>query len=343
MAKQATSSLSYKKILNDIKQRNFVPVYLLMGEESYYIDIISDSIANNVLPEEERDFNQMVVYCTKETKERDIINMAKRYPMMSEFQVIIVKEAKNLLNIDELIEYVQNPLKSTILVICHKNGNVDKRKKLVSAISQVGVVFESPKLKDSALPAFITEYVNERNLKISSKALNMLAEHIGPDLSRLTGELEKLRITMPEGQNEITPEHIERNIGISRDYNIWEFKTAIINKDVFKANQIQTYFNSNPKANPSIPLVYMLFNLFADVMQAYYSPDKTPTGIANHLEIAPWMFQNNIMPAMRNYSPMKTMQIIAKLREADEKLKGIKTGNATDGEIMQELIYFILH
>ena len=342
MAKTSIGGLSYKDVLASIKRREFVPVYLLMGEESYYIDLISDALAEGVLAEEEKDFNQMVIYCTKETDVRNIINTAKRYPMMSEYQVVIVKEAQNLLKIDELTEYVQNPLNSTILVLCHKNGNVDRRKKLVAAVQRVGLVYESQKLKDSALPGFITEYLAERNLQIDNPARMIMAEYIGADLNRMVGELNKLIIAIPKDTTTITPELVELNIGISKEYNNWELKNAIVAKDVFKANQIIAYFNSNPKANPPFVTLPILFNLFASVMQAYYSPDKSRDGLAQHLGITTWQV-NEIMNTMRNYSAMKTMQIIGKLRETDTKLKGIEKGNSTDADLMRELIFFILH
>ena len=343
MAKNSASGMPYQDIVKEIQQRQFRPVYLLMGEESYYIDQISDLLANTVLPEEERDFNQMVVYCTKETNAMDIVNMSKRYPMMSEFQVVIVKEAKNLTKLDDLVDYVQNPLNSTVLVICHKNGNVDKRKKLVAAVEKVGVVFESPKLKEYQVPGFITSYLKERNLTISQKAAGILTEYIGADLNRMAGELEKLRITLPQGVTEITPEQIERNIGVSKEFNNFELRDAIVNKDVVKANRIINYFASNPSANPTIPMVAMLFNLFADLMQAHYSPDKTESGIAQYLGMQPWQVRNSILPALKKYSALKVMQVIGKLREVDAQMKGIGKGQTTDADIMKELIYFILH
>ncbi len=342
MAKTSIGGLSYKDVLASIKRREFVPVYLLMGEESFYIDVISDALADNVLAEEEKDFNQMLIYCTKETDVRNIINTAKRYPMMSEYQLVIVKEAQNLLKLDELTEYVQNPLNSTILVLCHKNGNVDRRKKLVAAVQRVGVVYESQKMKDSQLPGFITDYLSERNVKIDNSACMIMAEYIGSDLNRMVSELNKLIIAMPKDTDTITPELVERNIGISKEFNNWELKNAIVAKDVYKANQIVAYFNSNPKANPPFVTIPILFNLFASVMQAYYAPERSKQGIADYLGIQSWQV-NELMTAMHNYSAMKTMQIIGKLRETDTKLKGVEKGNSSDADIMRELIYFILH
>ena len=344
MAKQSSSTVTYSTLISDIRSRKFAPVYLLMGEESYYIDKVTECIESTVLPEEEKAFNQMTIYCTRETDYRDIINNARRYPMMSEHQVVIVKEAQNLQKIEELLTYVQNPLPSTVLVISHKNGNVTKSKKLVTAIAKVGVVFESPKVKTGVLPSFITEYLKAHNVSIDRQATMMLTENIGTDLSRMASELDKLLITLPEGgERKVTPDQIERNIGISKEFNQWELNTAIINKDVYKANQIIAYFNSNPKSVAPQVVIAALFNLFAQVMQAYYAPQRTAEAIAQHLEIQSWQTRD-VITTMQHYSGMKTMQIIGKLREADLQLKGVNKGaNLSNADIMKELIYFILH
>ena len=338
----AKTTITHRDIVDSIRKGQYAPVYLLMGEEPYYIDRISEYIEENILKPEERDFNQQVIYCTDDTQVADIVNAAKRYPMMAEHQVLIVKEAQNLLKLDDLTEYVNNVLKSTILVIAYKNGNVDRRKKLVGAIQKVGVVFESPKVRESALPQFITDYLKSKDVTIDNASRMIMAEYIGADLNRMASELDKLCIAMPDGKKEVTAELIERNIGISKDFNNWELKNAIVAKDVYKANQILSYFNANPKANPPYVTVPILFNLFAAVMQAHYAPERTPSGIAQHLGLQSWQV-NEILMAMRNYSAMKTMLIIGKLRETDARLKGIGKGNDTDADIMRELIFFILH
>lgn len=342
MAKTTTSSTTYKDIVNSISKRNFSPVYLLMGEESYYIDRISECVAGTVLKEEEKDFNQMVIYCTRETDVKDIINAAKRYPMMSDYQTVIVKEAQNLSKLEDLVDYVQNPLKSTILVICYKNGTVDKRKKIVAACQKNGVVFESLKVKDSALPSFVVDYLKQQNVTIDNNATMMIVDYIGTDLNRMAGELDKLKVALPEGVTNVTAEMVERNIGISREFNNWELRNAIVNKDTYKANQILFYFNSNPKANSPFPTLAVLFNLFSSMMQGYYAPDRSDSGLAGHLGISPWQARE-LVTAMKNYTALKTMQVLAKIRETDCKLKGMEKGSATDGEIMQELLFFILH
>jgi len=342
MAKQ-NAALTPHDIVKQIHDKQYLPIYLLMGEESYYIDKISEYIADNVLPEEERDFNQQIIYCTRETQVSDIINAARRYPMMAERQIVIVKEAQNLLKFDELAVYAQKPMPTTILVICYKNGTVDRRKKLVPAIEKVGLVFESKKMKEGLLPGFITDYLKRKQITIDQRAALMLVEAIGADLNRMAGELDKLILCLPIGFKQITSELIEKNIGISKEFNNWELRNAIVAKDVMKANQIIRYFEENPKANPPVMTITMLFNFFSSIMLAYYAPDKSPRGMMEQLDMRNEWQLKDVTAAMRNYNAMKTMLIIGKIRETDARLKGIEKGNATDGDLMRELIYFILH
>lgn len=343
MAKRTDASITPNDIITSIRKQEYAPIYLLMGEEPYYIDRISEYIADNILTEEEKGFNQQIIYCTRETNTADIINSAKRYPMMAKYQIVIVKEAQNLLKLDELVFYAQNPLNTTILVICHKNGAVDRRKKIVAAIEKVGIVYESRKLKESHLPSFIMNYLKQKNVGIDERSVLMLVEAIGPDLNRMSGELDKLTITLPAGCNKITPEIIEKNIGISKDFNNLELRNAIINKNIFKSNLIINYFEQNPKANPPIVTLAILFNLFSNMMLAFYSPVKTEQGMCEYLDLkSSWQLRDYIT-AMKNYSAMKTMLIIGKIRETDAKMKGIGKGNTTDGDLMRELLYFILH
>lgn len=341
---------TYNEILKSIERREFAPVYLLMGEESYYIDQIAAAIDRTVLTEDEKGFNQVTIYCTKDANdEANIINSSKRFPMMSEYQVVIVREAQNLRKIDDLIYYVTNPLKSTVLVICYKNGSVDKRKKIVSTIDSVGVVFESPKVKDSALPAFIENYVKEagakigRRLSINKDATMMMAQFVGSDLNRMAGELDKLLVTTPEDQSVINPEIVERNIGISKDFNVWELRKAIIQKDVFKSNQIMAYLNANTKVTPPISTIAVLFSFFAQLMQYHYAPDKTMQGRASYMEFRGSWQSEEFARAASAFSARKTMDIIDRLRKADAALKGINKGNSTDEEIMMETLFYILH
>ena len=338
MAKETT----YEEIARDLKNRIYKPVYYLMGEESYYIDRISEYIAQTVLNENEKEFNQTILYGA-DTDIATIINAAKRYPMMSKYQVVIVKEAQGVKNIDELSYYLQKPLESTILVLCHKHGVLDRRKKLAAEIEKVGVLFESKKIKDAQLTGFITSYLKRKSIEIEPKASEMMAEFIGTDLSRMAGELEKLIITLPKGQKRITPEQIEQNIGISKDYNNYELRNALIIKDVFKANQIIKYFEENPKTNPLQMTLSVLFNFFSNLMLAYYAPEKSEQGIAAQLGLkSPWQ-SKDYLAAMRKYSGVKVMQIIGEIRYCDAKSKGVGNSSLGDGELLRELVYKILH
>ena len=338
MAKETT----YEEIARDLKNRIYKPVYYLMGEESYYIDRISEYIAQTVLNENEKEFNQTILYGA-DTDIATIINAAKRYPMMSKYQVVIVKEAQGVKNIDELSYYLQKPLESTILVLCHKHGVLDRRKKLAAEIEKVGVLFESKKIKDTQLAGFITSYLKRKSIEIEPKASEMMAEFVGTDLSRMAGELEQLIITLPKGQKRITPEQIEQNIGISKDYNNYELRNALIIKDVFKANQIIKYFEENPKTNPLQMTLSVLFNFFSNLMLAYYAPEKSEQGIAAQLGLkSPWQ-SKDYLAAMRKYSGVKVMQIIGEIRYCDAKSKGVGNSSLGDGELLRELVYKILH
>ena len=333
MAKQ---EITCDDILRELKAGQYRPIYYLMGEEPYYIDLISDYITDNVLNETEKEFNLTVVYGA-DVDVATIINAAKRYPMMSEHQVVVVKEAQNIRNIDELSYYLQKPLLSTILVICHKHGVLDKRKKLAAEIEKSGILFESRKVK------FITSYMKRKGIDLEPKATSMLADFVGTDLSRLTGELEKLIITLPKGQTRVTPEQIERNIGISKDYNNFELRSAIVEKDVLKANRIIKYFEENPKTNPIQMTLSLLFGFFSNLMLAYYAPEKSEQGIAAFLGLkSPWQ-SREYLNAMRMYNGIKTMQIIGEIRYTDAKSKGVGNPSLNDSDLLRELVFKILH
>lgn len=338
MAKETT----YEEIARNLKNKIYSPVYFLMGEEDYYIDRISDYIMDTVLTETEKEFNLTLLYGS-DTDIVSIINAARRYPMMSKYQVVIVREAQNLKNLDELIHYLQKPMSSTILVMCYKHGTLDRRKKITAKLEKAGVLFESKKLKDTQLPGFISSYLKRKQVEIEPKASEMMAEFVGTDLNRMAGELEKLIITLPAGQKRITAEQIERNIGISKDYNNFELRNALIEKDVFKANQIVKYFEDNPKNNPLQVTLAVLFNFFSNLMLAYYAPDKSDQGIASQLGLrSPWQAKD-YMAGMRKYTGVKVMQIIGAIRTCDAKSKGIDNPSTPDGELLRELVYFILH
>lgn len=339
MAKQ---EIAIEDIIKELRNKQFRPIYYLMGEEPYYIDKISEYIATTILTEAEKEFNQTILYGS-ETDIATVITTAKRYPMMSEHQVIIVKEAQNLKNIDDLCYYLQKPLTSTILVLCHKNGVLDRRKKVTSLIEKCGILYESKKIKESQLPNFIANYLKKKGITIEPKSAEILSEFVGADLSRLTGELEKLIITLPQGQVRITPEQIEKNIGISKDYNNFELKSALIEKNIFKANQIIKYFEENPKSNPLQMTLSLLFNFFSNLMLAYYAPQKTEQGIAMQLNLRNTWQSKEYLIAMQRYSGVKVMKIIEEIRYSDAKSKGVGNASQTNGEILKELVYKILH
>lgn len=337
-------NVSFETIMRDLKARKFMPVYYLMGDEPYYIDQIADYIADHVLLPEERDFNQTILFGS-DTTASQIADAARRYPMMSEFQVLIVKEAQNVKNTEALEKYFKAPLKSTILVMCHKNGTIDGRKKeYVKSIQTAGVLFESKKLRDRDLPAYIEGYLQDRQVSIDPKSVQMIADNIGADLSRLTGELEKLMISLPEQDRRVTPQIVEDQIGISKDFNGFELRDAIVSKNVYKANLIIKYFDENPKAGNIYSFLPMLFNYFQNLMIAYYAPNnKSQEAVAEWLELrSPWAAKD-YMTGMRNYAGMKVMQIISKMREIDAKSKGLDNPNTPPGELMKELIFYILH
>ena len=339
MAKQEWTS---DEILKELKSGKFRPVYYLMGEESYFIDQISDYITDNILTETEKEFNLTVVY-GMDSDIGAVINAAKRYPMMSERQVVVVKEAQSIRNMEELAFYLQKPLLSTILVICHKHGTLDRRKKLAVEIEKCGILFESKKIKDPQLPSFISLYLKQRGVDTEPKAVAMLADFVGSDLSRLTGELDKLIITLPKGQTRVTPDQIEKNIGISKDYNNFELRNALIAKDILKANQIIKYFEENPKTNPIQMTLSLLFSFYSNLMLAYYAPEKNEQGVANMLGLRNTWQARDYIAAMYKYNGVKTMQIIGEIRYADAKSKGVDNSSLTDGEILRELVFKILH
>ncbi|APY01489.1 DNA polymerase III subunit delta [Lacinutrix venerupis] len=330
-----------KKIVTDIRNKNLAPIYLLMGEEAYYIDKISDFIQDNVLAEEEKGFNQMVLYGRDVTIE-DIVGNAKRFPMMADKQVVIVKEAQDLSRtIDKLSEYAKNPQPSTVLVLCYKYKSIDKRKAVYKTIKKSGVVFESKKLYDNQVPDWIRRTLSTKSYKISPKASQMLVEFLGTDLSKINNELEKLQIILPEG-TEITPLHIEENIGISKDYNNFELRKAIGSRNDAKAFKIVTYFGDNPKDNPMVVTVSLLFNFFSQLLQLHGMNDKSPRSVAAALRVNPY-FVTEYLDAARNFPMRKVSGIVAILREFDVKGKGVNANAIPQKDLLKELLVKILN
>lgn len=338
------SSVTFETIMRDLKAKKYAPVYVLMGDESYYIDRITDYIADNVLDPDDRDFNQTVVFGA-DTTATQVVDMAKGYPVMpAAHRVVIVKEAQGLKSLDALERYFEKPLASTVLVIAYKNGTIDRRKKVVGKAEAVGVVFESKKKRDYELPAFIEAYLKKNHVAIDTKSAAMIAEHIGADLSRLISELDKVMISLPDDDRRVTPDVVEREIGVSKEFNIFELKTAIIERNVFKANQIVKYFDKNPKAGSLFSCLPLLYTYFQNLMVAFYAPDKNnDNNLAAFLELKSVWGLKDYRVGMRNFSAMKTLQILAKIRETDAKSKGLDSLNTSTDDLMRELIFFILH
>lgn len=338
------ATVTFDAIMRDLKSGKYAPVYILMGDESYYIDRITDYIAENVLDPDDRDFNQTVVFGA-DTTAAQVVDMAKGYPVMpATHRVVIVKEAQGLKSLDALERYFEKPLASTLLVIAYKNGTIDRRKKVVGKAEAVGVVFESKKKRDYELPAFIETYLKKNHVAIDPKSAAMIAEHIGADLSRLISELDKVMISLPDDNRRVTPDIVEREIGVSKEFNIFELKTAIIERNVFKANQIVKYFDKNPKAGSLFSCLPLLYTFFQNLMVAFYAPDKNnDNNLAAFLELKSVWALKDYRVGMRNFSAMKTLQILAKIRETDAKSKGLDSLNTSTDDLMRELIFFILH
>ena len=330
-----------KQIITDIKNRNFKPIYFLMGEEPYYIDNISKYIESQVLTEEEKGFNQMVLY-GRDVSIEDVVGHAKRYPMMSEYQVVIVKEAQDLSrHIEKLVDYAENPQPTTILVFNYKYKTIDKRKKLYKTLKKSGVIFEGKKLYDNQVGDWIRRVLSGQNYTISPKAAQMLAEFLGTDLSKISNELEKLKIILPEG-TQITPEHIEQNIGISKDYNNFELQKAVGARDFVKANQIIKYFGENPKDNPMVVTVSLLYSFFSKLLHLHGLSDKSPRSVTAALKINPY-FANEYIAAARNYPMKQVSSVIATLREFDVKSKGVGSNAVSQGDLLKEMMVKIMN
>lgn len=332
--------MKFDQIISDLKNKIYHPLYLLAGEEAFFIDEISNYIEENILDAGEKEFNQTVVY-GKDTDVASIISYAKRFPMMANYQVVIVKEAQSIKNLDELIPYIEQPLKSTLLVICYKYKKIDKRKALVKKADKLGVFFESNKLYENKVPEWINQQLIKNNCTIQPKAAVILTEFLGTDLSKISNEINKLMINLPTG-SEISPSHIEENIGISKDFNVFELQSALGKKNIYKANQIINYFASNQKDNPLIKVVGILYSFFSKLLVYHHLKDKNRNSVASALSVNPFFVQD-YQVAARNYNADKLNRIISSLKEYDLKSKGVNNASATDGELMKELIFKILH
>ena len=336
------NEMSLEAIVNDLKNKIYYPIYFLYGEEAYFIDEISDFIEKNVLNDSEKEFNQTIIF-GKDVDVPTIISYARRFPMMANYQVIIVKEAQDIDKIEDLTLYAENPMTSTLLVLCYKYEKIDGRKIFYKNIQKTGVLFESPRLYDDKIPEWIHQYVKKMNYSITPKACTILTEFLGSDLSKIVNEIGKLIINIPVA-GEITEEYIEKNIGISKDFNVFELQKALGRKDIYKANQIIGYFASNPRENPLVKVIPILYSFFSKTLIYHHLADKSRNNAAAALSVNPF-FLNDYQVTANNYPVRKLVSVISVLREYDLKTKGVESNstNVPDGELMKELVFKILH
>lgn len=340
--KKKPAGITYEQIVRDVRDGNVHPVYYLMGDESYYIDRVADYIVQTLLTPEERDFD-LVTYFGADVKIEQLITAARAYPMMARRLVILVKEAQNLKHLERFEAYFRQPGPATVLIFCHKNGTIDRRTKAATLIAKEGVLFESKRLYDRELPPFILSYLKRKGYAAAPGVAEMMGELIGADLNRLASELDKLIIALPEGEKLISTTLVEQSIAQTKNFSVFELQDALGQKDVLRANRIIKYFDANPKENPIQMFLPQLFKYFSNLMLAFYAPEKTEAGIAAWLEMTPWQVRRNVLPAMRSYTAMKTMQIIAEIRRTDARSKGVNNPATSNGELLKELLFFILH
>lgn len=333
---------TYMDIVRDVQAGNFMPVYLLMGDEDYYIDMLSQFIAEQALKPEERDWNYDIMYGA-ETRGNDVINIARQYPMMADRRVVLVREFQSLQDKETLTAYVKSPNPSTILILCHKHGKLDGRRALGGEIKKQGVVFESKRLYDRELPGFVTAYMQRKGKAIEGAAVQMLCDHVGSDLSRLAAEMDKLLMALPEGETRVGASLVEELTGVSKDFNNYELQSALALRDVYKANQIVKYFDSNPRSFALPVTLSSLFNLFSEALLGFFAPNQTDDGIAQYLGKTTWVARQAVIPARRNYSGKKVMDILSEIRQTDAKSKGVGGCKTSPGDLLKELVFFILH
>ena len=345
MAAKKSLANASAEIIDDLKKKIYKPVYFLTGDEAYYIDLISDYIAENVLAESEKAFNQTIVY-GKDVTTQAIIEISRRFPMMSNHQVVIVKEAQQIKNIEDLEVYFNAPQKSTILVICQKlQPNVkvrEKAKKAISLAAKIGLVFESKRLYETQIPGWISDYLTIKGIGITPQSSELLKDYLGNDLSKIANELEKLIITLPDGAKKITTDHIEQNIGISKDFNRFELTNALAKRDVMKVNRVVDYFAKNPGANPFVLTTMAIYGFFLKVFSCHFIADKSERNLAVQLSVNPF-FVGDYTRAARVYPAKKCVQIFSLLREYDMRSKGVNNSSIDHGELLRELVFKIIH
>lgn len=339
MAKQGRT---FDDICKSIRAKQFVPVYFLMGEESYFIDVITNLLIDNVLSESERDFNQIIMYGA-DTEVSSIINAVRRYPMMSKYQLVVVKEAQLVKDLEFLLNYLNKPLATTVLVINYKYKTLTATNKLVSAVNKIGVVFESRKLYENQVSTFVAKQVQSHSLTIDEKATQMLVDFLGTDLERICKEVDKLNILLSnKDSRRITPELVEHNIGISKDYNNFELQKALAERNSLKANRIIHYFSENPKNNPIQVTLSVLFTFFSNLLICYYTKDRSEVNLASVLGLRPFQLYD-YKTGLRNFSAMKVFQIIGEIRRTDARSKGVENTSVSNYDLLKELLFTILH
>lgn len=332
--------MDVKPILKEIQDKNFKPVYFLHGEEPYFIDVISNAIIENALEEHERDFNQTILY-GKDTEILSLLSELKSYPMMSERRLVVLKEAQDFRAIDELEKYTEDPTSTTIFVVCYKYKTFDARKKTLKNVTKTGKVIKSEKIREYQLAEWLQRYVKSIGYDITSKASMLLVEFIGNDLSRMVKELEKLTILIEKGTT-INEVHIEENIGISKDYNVFEFSNAITSRDVAKAFRIVQYFEYNPKATDITVVIGNLFRVFSQIMRVHFMPNKAQDVVAQALGVHPFV-AGEIIKQRQLFDPKKVAANIATLHEYDLKAKGVGNSSASQADLMRELTYRLIY
>ncbi|MBR0182499.1 MAG: DNA polymerase III subunit delta [Bacteroidaceae bacterium] len=337
----AKAGITFDTVAHDVKAGKISPLYCLMGDEPFYIDRLESIITQKVMPESNRDFDMELLYGSDVDGMR-VADSCRQFPMLGEKRLVVVREAQQMrAGQDALAAYCQNPMDTTVLVLCHKSGKMDTRKALGKAISANGVIFESKRVYDSALPSFIKGYLKDKGKEIDEKAVQMLVEHVGADLTRMSSELDKLTIAIPE-ESRVTSAIVEDQTGMSKDFNNYELLGALAEKSKSQAAQIVKYYNNNPRSFALPATLSLMFAFYADLMQAYYSPDKSENGIAEWLGMPNWKVRREIMPAIRNYSGRRVMNILSMIRETDAKGKGVGGCRTAPGELLLELVFAIL-
>jgi DNA polymerase III subunit delta len=327
-------------ITKELQAKKFVPLYFLHGEESYYIDLITEAFQKYVLEEHERDFNQTILY-GKDAELLALQSELKAYPMMAERRLVILKEAQDFKHLEALEAYSLTPSPTTVFVVCYKHKSFDARKKILKNFAKNGLIFKSDKVRDYQLPEWIAKYVRTQAMQINGKATMLLAEFLGADLGRIANEIEKLRIVL--GSNaQINEQHIEQHIGISKDYNIFELVNAVAQKQADKAFKIVQYFDYNPKAGELVVIIPAFFKYFSQLMRVHFTPNKTREGIASSVGVHPFV-AGELLANRQHYDPKKIAVIIALLHEDDLKAKGMGNSQTNSAELLKELVFQILY